>query len=153
MIVHVLYILLHSFVVPNLSVTVFPTSYQTIDIVPFNDFTLKCMAIAYVQGQIVPLAISVVWTRQQDGISEKNVSSSYFETSGTPEVGYQSILSTTESMITSVTYRCKASLNVGRKIQGSSQSVVTVVSKYNYMDCVLVCLFVCLLLKIHLHSQ
>ena len=125
-----------------LSVTVFPTSYVTIGIVPFNEFTLNCKASACAEDQTA-LPISLVWTRQQDGHPETNVFySHHINTSGSPETGYQSTLITSESMITSVTYRCKASLDTSRNIQGSSQSVVTVVSKYNYMDCVFDCVFV-----------
>ena len=132
-------------VVPNLSVTVFPTSYVTIGIVPFNEFTLNCKVSARVGDQTVPLPISLVWTRQQNRRPETNVSySHHINTSGSPGTGYQSTLITNESMITSVTYRCKASLDISRNIQGSSQSVVTVVSKYSFMDCVfLFIIFLC----------
>ena len=82
------------------------------------------------KGQSVPLAISMFWTRQERGLAEVNVNTSNFETSGSPETGYKSKLNRRESVLGSVTYRCVASLDITKIFRGSSQSIVTIFSKF-----------------------
>ena len=109
--------------------TVSPTSLNIINIVPYNQFLLNCMAAAYVEGQSVPLDINVLWTHQQDGFKETNVLPSDFESSESPDMGYQSRLRGNGSIVVRVTYHCIASLNIMSNIQESNQSVITVYGK------------------------
>ena len=115
---------------PIVSVSVYPTSLQILDIVSHNYAMLNCTARAYLKGQSVPLAISMFWTRQERGLAEENVSTSDFETSGSPETGYKSKLNRRENVLGSVTYRCVASLNIIKNVRGSSQSIVTIFGKF-----------------------
>ena len=123
---------------PIISVSVYPTSLQILDIVSHNYAMLNCTARAYVKGQsVVPLAISIFWTRQEKSLAEENVNPSNFETSGSPETGYKSKLNRRETVLGSVTYRCVASLNITKTFRESSQSIVTIFGKF------VLCLWIC----------
>ena len=79
---------------------------------------MTCTASAEVNSQRVPLEITVGWKRRSqssDGAATfSDVPSTDYVTTGSPEDGYQSILTTTETDTESIiSYRCRAR-NTGR---------------------------------------
>ena len=95
-----------------------PSSIRILNVPPYNQFNVTCTASAEVNSQRVPLEITVGWKRRSqssDGAAAfSDVPSTDYETTGSPEDGYQSILTTTETDTEStISYRCRAR-NTGR---------------------------------------
>jgi len=104
--------------VPSLVVQTSPSSIHILNVSPYNQFTVTCTASAEVNGQRVPLEMTMDWKRRSEpssgAASFSDVPSTDYETTGSPEDGYQSILTTTENDTEStISYRCRAR-NTGR---------------------------------------
>ena len=74
---------------------------------------MTCTARAEVDGQGRPFIILIGWTRIAKSLSgsmnESYVKSNEYVRSGSPESGYQSILTTTENdTVNMIIYRCRA---------------------------------------------
>ena len=103
----------HSFIPtgPILEVETLPPSVITS---PNNQFNVTCNARAVIDGQGFPLVIE--WTRiistSPNGsinVSELNSTEYNVTTTGSPEGGYQSVLTTTENdTVNMIIYRCTA---------------------------------------------
>ena len=119
-----------------------PPSLQVPDVSPYNQFTVTCTARAEAGGEIVPLALTVGWTRQSGSDGASAVPSTEYETTGSPEDGYQSTLNTTESDTeNTITYHCRAALDIDSSIQQNDDTVVTVIGKdvpymHVYLSCI-----------------
>ena len=101
---------------------------------PYNNVMLNCTVQAYVEGQTVPLAITVTWQLDHPEISETNeiIPSSDFMVSGSPDVGYQSTLSVIVSKSVTSIYSCRSVLSVSGVIEEYGRSEVTVVGKHGF---------------------
>ena len=98
-----------------------PSSLHILDVSPYNQFTVSCSARAELEGETVPLTITVEWiVRKQKPsslFSFSAVPSTRYRTTGSPEDGYLSILNTTEiDTVNTVSYQCIANLVVGPNI-------------------------------------
>ena len=98
-----------------------PSSLHILDVSPYNQFTVSCSARAELEGEIVPLTISMDWiVRKQKPSSLSSFSavpSTRYRTTGSPEDGYLSILNTTETAtVNTISYQCRATLVVGTYI-------------------------------------
>ena len=115
-----------------------PPSLQVPDVSPYNRFTVTCTARAEVGGEMVPLALTVEWTRQSGSDGASDVPSTEYVTTGSPEDGYQSTLNTTETDTEStITYRCRAALDIDSSVQQNEDTVVTVIGKdVPYIMCI-----------------
>ena len=74
---------------------------------------MTCTASAEANGQRVPLEMTMDWKRRSQPSSGASsfldVPSTYYETTGSPEDGYQSILNTTETDTeNTISYRCRS---------------------------------------------
>ena len=99
---------------------------------PYNQFTVTCTARAEVGGETVPLGMTVDWLRRAESssgsVSFSNVTSTEYETTGSPEDGYRSTLNTTETDTeNTITYRCRARLVRGSSIRGIADTTLNVV--------------------------
>ena len=116
---------------PTLVVQTTPSSLHILDVSPYNQFTVSCSARAELEGETVPLTITVDWiVRKQKPSSPSSffaVPSTRYRTIGSPEDGYLSILNTTETDTAStITYQCKATLVVGTNIIQKKKNETTV---------------------------
>ena len=85
---------------------------RVLDVAPYNQFTVTCTARAELNGETIPLEIAIEW--RKNGILLSSSDPMYM-TTGSPESGYQSILSTTETDTQNrVLYQCIAQLAVDR---------------------------------------
>ena len=103
--------LLHA--APSLVVQTSPSSIRILNVSPYNQFTVTCTASAEVNGQRVPLEMTIEWRRRSEpssgAASFSNVPSTDYETTGSPEDGYQSNLTTTETdTVNTISYCCRA---------------------------------------------
>ena len=99
---------------------------------PYNQFTVTCNVSAEAEGETVPLEMTVDWVRRTQPSSGdatfSNVPSTEYETTGSPEDGYQSTLNTTETDTENmITYRCRARLVRGSSIRGIADTTLNVV--------------------------
>ena len=91
---------------------------------------MTCTASAEVNGQRVPLEMTIEWVRRSEpssgAASFSDVPSTDYETTGSPEDAYQSILTTTETdTVNTISYRCRArNTVVGSVISDSTLEVV-----------------------------
>ena len=93
------------------------TSVCVLNVPPYNQFTVTCTARAKIDGETVPLEINIQWTRisvsQSGSMNASQIPSTEYNATaiGSPNRGYQSILTTTETDIdNTITYRCRARL-------------------------------------------
>ena len=95
------------FTEPILTVEVSPSS---VTISPNDQFTVTCTARAEVDGQGLPAKILMAWSRIAKSASgHLNPTEYNITTTGSPESGYQSILTTTENdTVNMIIYRCRA---------------------------------------------
>ena len=97
---------------PTLDVQISPTS---LDVSPYNQFTVTCTARAEFNGEVIPYSMTIKWIRrkQPDGVDVtfEDVDPAEYETTVLPDNGYQSILTTTETDTQNmISYRCRAQL-------------------------------------------
>ena len=102
------------FIEPILIVEVSPSS---VTISPNDQFTVTCTARAEVDGQGDPVIILMAWARiakEAYGLMNEsflNPTEYSITRTGSPESGYQSILTTTENDTVNMTiYRCRAKI-------------------------------------------
>ena len=93
------------------------TSVCVLNVPPYNQFTATCTARAEIDGETVPLGIIIRWTRisvsQSGSMNASQINSTEYNNTaiGSPNRGYQSILTTTETDTdNTITYRCRARL-------------------------------------------
>ena len=96
----------------TLVVQISPTS---LDVSPYNQFTVTCTARAEFNGVSIPYSITIKWIRreQTDGgaVMFEDVDPTQYETTVIPDNGYLSILTTTENDTQNmISYRCRAQL-------------------------------------------
>ena len=125
--------LLHA--VPSLVVQTSPSSIRILNVSPYNQFTVTCTASAEVNGQRVPLEMTVEWFRRSQPSSGSatfsDISSTEYVTTGSPEDGYQSILNTTETDTeNSISYRCRANNAMESLNWVTSDTTLEVVGMY-----------------------
>ena len=82
------------------------------------------------------------WTWQSGSDGASDVPSTEYETTGSPEDGYQSTLITTETDTeNTIIYHCRAALDIDSSVQQNEDTVVTVIGKdvpymHVYLPCV-----------------
>ena len=96
---------------------------------------MNCTASAEVNGQSVPLEMTIDWVRRSQpsgGVATfSGVPSTDYETTGSPEDGYQSILTTTEiDTENTISYRCRATITIGRIHWVTNDSTLEFVGTY-----------------------
>ena len=106
---------------PTLVVQTTPSSLRILDVSPYNQFTVSCSARAELEGETVPLTISMDWIvkkqKPPSPTSFSAVPSTRYRTTGSPKDGYLSILNTTETdIVNTISYQCKANFVVGTNI-------------------------------------
>lgn len=112
--------------VPSVVVESSPSSVRIPNVSPYNQFTVTCNARAKVEGETLPLELTVYWVRRA-GNSSSFVPSTKYITTGSPEDGYRSILNTMEAdRENTVLYRCAARYTSDRRIQGYSNTALEV---------------------------
>jgi len=119
---------------PSVVVESSPSSVRILNVSPYNQFTVSCTARAEVGGESVPLEMTVDWLRRVESSTGSvifpAVPSTEYETTGSPEDGYQSTLNTTETDTeNTITYRCRAALVVDSKIKETIDTDLTVVGE------------------------
>ena len=115
-------------------ILVVDTSVCVLNVPPYNQFTMTCTARAEIDGETVPPEIIIRWTRisvsQSGSMNASQINSTEYDTTeiGSPNRGYQSILTTTETDTDhTITYRCRARLtNSYANIRQTSNITVTV---------------------------
>ena len=116
-------------------ILILEVSPSSVTISPNDQFTVTCTARAEVDGQGDPVTILMAWTRITKAAyglmneSFLNPTEYNITTTGSPESGYQSILTTTEN--DTVIYRCRAKILSYRS--GTSDFNVTVTVKGIYV--------------------
>ena len=106
---------------PTLVVQTTPSSLHILDVSPYNQFTVSCSARSELEGETVPLTITVDWIvrkrKPSSPFSFSAVPSTRYRTTASSEDGYLSILNTTETdIVNTISYRCRAILVVGTNI-------------------------------------
>ena len=106
---------------PTLVVQTTPSSLHILDVSPYNQFTVSCSARAELEGETLPLTITMDWiVRKQKPSSPSSffaVPSTRYRTTGSREDGYLSSLNTTETdTVSTISYRCRATLVAGTNI-------------------------------------
>ena len=109
------------------------SSLRVLDVAPYNQFTVTCTARAELNGETIPLEITIEW--RKNGILLSSSDPIYnIMTTGSPESGYQSILSTTETESRNrVLYQCLARLAVDRLIRENSNTYLQIQGVYMYI--------------------
>ena len=86
------------------------SSPESLTTSPNNQFSINCTARAEIDGE--PLNVTIEWIRivisPPSGPSE--LMSTLYTTSGSPERGYQSVLTTSENDTVNTTYNCIATV-------------------------------------------
>ena len=105
---------------------------SSVTISPNDQFTVTCTARAEVDGQDRHVFIGIGWSRitksPSGSINKSFVGSNEYVGSGSPESGYQSILTTTENgTVNIIIYHCRAKIPSHR--DGISVLDVTVTVK------------------------
>lgn len=105
---------------PSLFVETSPSIIRVLNIRPYNQFILTCTARAQVNGENVPIQMTIKWIRrvelQKDSgrdIQFFDVPTENYKVIGSPsnDYGYRSILTTNETSTEGKTsYRCSASI-------------------------------------------
>ena len=91
-------------------------------------FTVTCTARAEFNGEAIPLDITIEWRRNFILLSS---SDPIYMTTGSPESGYQSILSTTETDTQdTVLYQCFAQLVVDTQTLGNNNTYLQIQGVY-----------------------
>ena len=113
----------------------FPSSIRILNVSPYNQFTVTCTASAEVNGQSVPLEMTMEWLRRiqpsSGAATFSPVSSTDYVTTGSPEDGYESILTTTETdTVNTISYHCRARNKIGRIDWVASDSTLEFVGMY-----------------------
>ena len=95
---------------PILTMEVSPSS---VTISPNDQFTVTCTVRAEVDEQDHHVIIGIGWSRitksPSGSTNESQLSPNEYKTTGSPESGYQSILTTTENdTVNMIIYRCRA---------------------------------------------
>ena len=89
-------------------------SPSSVTISPNDQFTVTCTARAEVDEQGRPFIILMTWTRIAEptsGLMNLNPTEYNITTTGSPESGYQSILTTTENdTVNMIIYRCRSKI-------------------------------------------
>ena len=107
------------------------SSVRVLDEAPYNQFTVTCTARAELNGETIPLEITIEWRRNFVLLSS---SDPIYMTTGSPESGYQSILSTTETESQNrVIYQCLARLAVDGLIRENSNAYLQIQGVYMYI--------------------
>ncbi len=126
---------------PSVMVESSPSSVHILNISPYNQFTVTCNVSAEVEGETLPLEMTVYWVRKAEASSDQPsfsaVPSTKYVTTGSPEDGYQSILTTTETdTMKKVLYRCRARFIPERSIQGYNETTLEVqgMNHYEFVD-------------------
>ena len=88
-------------------------SPSSVTISPNDQFTVTCTSRAEVDGQGHSLNVWIGWSRitksPSGSTNESQLSHNEYTTTGSPESGYQSILTTTENdTVNMFIYRCRA---------------------------------------------
>ena len=105
---------------------------RVLDVAPYNQFTVTCTARTEFNGVAIPLEITIEWERNDILLSS---SDPMHMTTGSPESGYQSILSTTETDTqNTVIYQCIARLAVDSLIRGKNNIRLQVQGVYIHVD-------------------
>ena len=104
---------------------------RVLDVAPYNQFTVTCTARAELNGETIPLEITIEWRRNFIPLSSTDP---IYMTTGSPESGYQSILSTTETDSMNFIYSCLARLAVDSLIRAQDNIHLQVhgVCSYTY---------------------
>ena len=104
---------------------------RVLDVAPYNQFTVTCTARAEFNGETIPLEITIEWRRSFVLLSSFDP---IYMTTGSPESGYQSILSTTETDTQNPFYSCLAKIAVDSLINGQDNILLQVhgVCSYTY---------------------
>ncbi|CAI8048070.1 Receptor-type tyrosine-protein phosphatase S [Geodia barretti] len=113
--------------IPEVTVATEPETQRVLDHEEYNSFTITCSASA--TAGTTPLALGFVhWDRRVDSGEFQPVSTdSYSPLTGTPEDGYASRISGTESTAsTTVQFRCTAALTETSIFSTTSTATVTV---------------------------
>ena len=129
---------------PSLIVQTFPQQVHILDISPYNNFLVTCMVWAEVEGEGVPLKLSINWKKrvkfQTDSspmVEFFSVPFSEYEVNGPPDNSsmHQSVLWSSETDTeNSITYRCLASFEQddGKHKLKFSDSHISIEGKYTY---------------------
>ena len=116
--------------VPRLVVQTSLSPLRVLDVCPYNQFTVTCTARAELNGETIHFDITIEWQRNLVLLSS---SDQIYMTTGSPESGYQSILSTTETDTQNrVIYQCIAQLTVDNQIHGQDNAYLQVQGVYSY---------------------
>ena len=120
----------HDGTAPRLVVQTSLSPLRVLDVAPYNQFTVTCTARAEFNGETIPLEITIEWRRNFVLLSS---SDPIYMTTGSPESGYQSILSTTETETdtrNTVIYQCIARLAVDSPTLGNSNTYLQIHGVY-----------------------
>ena len=101
--------------VPSLIVITSPSLLRVLDMPPYNQFVLSCTVWAEVEGERVPLEISVDWIKRLSSGTEVEFmevpAEDYMLTGSDDNEVYQSLLESSETSAEgSTSYRCRASI-------------------------------------------
>ena len=91
------------------------TSPTSLEVAPYDQFTVTCTARAEFNGEGIPYSMSIEWIRRNEtdggAVTFEDVDPTQYETTVLPDNGYQSILTTTETDTGNmIRYRCRARL-------------------------------------------
>ena len=131
---------------PILTLEVSPSS---VTISPNDQFTVTCTARAEVDGQSLPVEILrwvKITTSSSGSVHYCRLNSTKYNitTTGSPESGYQSILTTNEyNTVNMIIYRCRARISTNSTTKNFSDVIVTIEglhfnSHTNVVFCVIV---------------
>ena len=114
---------------PTLVVQTSLSPLRVLDVAPYNQFTVTCTARVEFNGKTIPLEITIEWRRNFVLLS--SFDPIMYMTTGSPESGYQSILSTTETDTQyRVIYQCFAQLAVDNQTVGNSNTYLQIQGVY-----------------------
>ena len=99
------------------------TSPESLTTSPNNQFSINCTARAEIDGQSIPLDIEWIHIVISPPSGSSELMSTLYTTTGSPERGYQSVLTTSENVtVNTIIYRCIATTS------GHSHSKDTIVA-------------------------
>ena len=104
---------------------------RVLNVSPYNQFTVTCTARAELNGETIPLELTIEWRRNFVPLFSTDP---IYMTTGSPENGYQSILSSTETDSMNIIYSCLARLAVDSPIRAQDNIHLQVqgVCSYTY---------------------
>lgn len=127
------------------SPVVIKTTPHLVSTTPYKRFTVTCTARAVIEGQTIPLEMTLNWRRRRlsDNVRFTRVPSTEYVTTGSSENGYQSVLNTYElDTENRISYRCRATPVSDSRLQGTIDTVVNVYAAGEVIPCVLCsCMF------------